>query len=71
MLIHRRIKSYFVTENLKAKSTRGYSRINIFICDKGFVNVYPMTSTSKFLAVLQNFAKEVGTSEVLVADPHQ
>ena len=46
MFRYRRIKSYFFTEIFftgKAKSTRGYSCTQIFISDKVFVKVYPMT----------------------------
>ena len=48
MLRYRRIKSQFFTDTFfvtaKAKSTRGYTHMQIFVSDKGYVKVYPMKS---------------------------
>ena len=38
--------------------------------DKGFVKVYPMQSTKEFPSALREFAKDFGSPEILVADPH-
>ena len=74
MLRYRRIKSWFFTDTFfvtaTAKSTRGYTMMQLFVSDKGYVKVYPMTSVKEFPAALRMFAKEVGAPEVLVADPH-
>ena len=56
MLIYKRIKSHFFTDTFfvtgKSKITRRYSCIQIFVSDKGFMKVYPMTSASEFPAEL-------------------
>ena len=44
--------------------------MQIFVYDEVFVKVYPMTSVRKFPAVLQEFAKDVGAPDILVADRH-
>ena len=48
MLRYWRIKSQFFTDTFfvtaKARSTRGYTHMQIFVSDKGFVKVYPMKS---------------------------
>ena len=45
--------------------------MQIFVSDKGFVKVYPMTSAREFPAALREFAKNVGAPEVLVEDPYR
>ena len=74
MLRYRRIKSEFYTDTFfvtgKAKSTRGYTCMQIFVSDKGFVKVYPMRSPGEYPMALRLFAKEVGAPEILVADPY-
>ena len=74
MLRYRRIKSEFYTDTFfvtgKAKSTRGYTCMQIFVSDKGFVKVYHMRKVSEYPQALKMFAKDVGAPEVLVADPH-
>ena len=46
MLRYKRIKSEFYTDTFfvtgKARSIRGYTCMQIFVSDKGFVKVYPM-----------------------------
>ena len=74
MLRYRRIKSGFYTDTFfvtgKATITRGYTCMQIFVSDKGFVKVYPMRKVSEYPAALKLFAKEVGAPGILVADPH-
>ena len=73
MLRYRRIQSYFFTDTMfvtaKAKSTRGYTMLQLFVSDKGFVAVYPMERKSQFHDCLQVFCKEVGVPISLVVDP--
>ena len=73
MLRYRRIKSQFFTNTFfvtgKARSTRGFSCMQIFVSDKGFVKVYPMRSEKEFPSALREFAKDFGAPEILVADP--
>ena len=74
-MLYRRIKSHFFTDNFfvtaKAKSTRGYTYMHIFVSDKGFVKVYPMKSLTEYPSALRKFAKEVGAPDILVANPHK
>ena len=48
MLRYRRVKSHFFTDTffvtVKSRSTMGFSCMQIFVSDKGFVKVYPMRS---------------------------
>ena len=73
MLRYRRIKSQFFTDTFfvtaKAKSTRGYTHMQIFVSDKGYVKVYPMKSLTEYPSAIRQFAKEVGAPDILVADP--
>ena len=73
-LRYRQIKSEFYTDTFfvtaKARSTRGNNCMRIFVSDKGFVKVYPMTKVSDYPQALKMFAKDVGALDVLVADPH-
>ena len=61
MLRYRRIKSQFFTNTFfvtaKAKSTRGYTHMQMFVSDKGYVKVYPMKSLTEYPSVLRQFAK--------------
>ena len=73
MLRYRRIQSYFFTDTMfvtsKAESTRGFTCLQLFVSDKGFVAVYPMEKKSDFDQALQLFCKEVGVPIALVVDP--
>ena len=52
MLRYRRIKSYFFTDTFfvtkKAASSRGYTCMQIFVSDKGYVFIAAMKSVSEF-----------------------
>ena len=73
MLRYRRLQSYFFTDTMfvtkAAKSTRGYTMLQLFVSDKGFVAVYPMSAKSEFVDCLHLFCKEVGVPISLVVDP--
>ena len=73
MLRYRRIQSYFFTDTMfvtsAAKSIRGYTMLQVFVSDKGFLAVYPMERKSDFHDCLQVFCKEVGVPISLVVDP--
>ena len=73
MLRYRRINSYFFSDTMfvtaSAKSTRGYTMLQLFVSDKGFVAVYPMEKKSDFQDCLQVFCKEIGVPISLVVDP--
>ena len=74
MLRYRRLNStffmdtFFVTK--KAKSVRGFTMMQIFVSDKGFVKVYGMKSLTEIPAAIRLFAKEVGAPNCFVCDPH-
>ena len=44
--------------------------MQIFVSDKVYVKVYPMSKVSEYPQALKQFAKDVGAPEVLIADPH-
>ena len=73
MLRYRRIKSNFFTDTMfvtkSAKSLRGYTMLQLFVSDKGYISVYPMEKKSDFRDCLHLFCKEVGVPEILVVDP--
>jgi hypothetical protein len=73
-LRYRRIHSSFFTDTLfatkGAKSTHGNICAQLFASDKGFVAVYPMKDQQSYFLALKEFAKDVGTPDVLVCDSH-
>ena len=75
MLRYKCIKSFSFTDTLfvtsKAKISRGYSFIHIFVSDKGFVYVDAMKSVSEFPKALKMFSKEVGVLEVFISNSHK
>ena len=73
MLRYKRINTHFFTNTFKAKkgyeSKRGYSYVQLFVSDKGFIFVVFMKKRSKFPLALKTFAKEVGVPTSLIMDP--
>ena len=73
MLSYCRIKSCFFTDTLfvtkAAKSIQGYTMIQLFVSDKGYLAIYPMRKRSEFKDALHLFCKEIGVPESLVVDP--
>ena len=61
MYRYRRIRSFFYSYTLfvtgKARSAHGYTCMQLFVSDKGYVFVVSMKSVSKFLQALKMFAK--------------
>ena len=53
----------------KASSSRGYTCMQLFVSDKGYVFVVPMKSANEFTKELQMIAKEVGVPLYLIAYP--
>ena len=45
--------------------------MHIFVSDKGFFKFYPMKSLTEYPSALQQFGKEVGAPDIMVADPHK
>ena len=75
MLCYRRIKSHFFADTFfvtkKAKSAQGFTYMQIFVSNKGFVKVYPMQGEVKFPTALREFSKDVGAPQILVTNPHK
>jgi hypothetical protein len=61
--------TFYVTK--KAKSVRGFTMMQLFVSDKGFVKVYGMTNESDITAAARMFCKEVGAPNAFVCDPHR
>ena len=61
--------TFFVTK--KAASSRGYTCMQIFVSDKGYVFIAAMKRVSEFPKDLKMFAKEVGVPEAIIADFHR
>ena len=72
MLRYKRIRSLFYTDTFfvkgDSKSLRGFTCMQIFVSDKGFIAVYPMKSKSQFIDCLHLFCKEIGVPNTLVMD---
>ena len=61
----------FVTK--KATSTRGYTAVQVYVTDKGFVYCYLMTSINQneYIQALRAFCREIGVMKTLVCDAHR
>ena len=73
MLRYRRIHQYFFMDTFFAtkkagKSSRGYTCMQLFVTDKGFVYLVPMKSKSELPQAMKMFAKEIGAPEAFVCD---
>eukprot|EP00956_Cyclotella_meneghiniana_P022884 scaffold43789_cov35-Cyclotella_meneghiniana.AAC.2 len=73
MLRYRRLKSCFFMDTFFAsvKSARGFTCMQIFVSDKGYVKVYGMKSVTEIPQAVKLFAKEVGAPNVFICDPHK
>ena len=74
MLRYKRISSLFYTDTFfssKVISKRGFSMMQLFVSDKGFVKVYGMKSEKEFINALKLFCKEVGAPKAIIVDSSQ
>merc|ERR1711983_656420 len=74
MLRYKRIESLFYTDTFfssKVVSKRGFSMMQLFVSDKGFVKVYGMRSQTEFIDALRLFCKEVGAPKAVIVDSHR
>jgi hypothetical protein len=73
MLRYKRINSQFFTDTFyitaKGKSSRGNTCAQLFVSDKGYVAIYPMSSKSQYKDALHLFCKEIGVPISLIVDP--
>jgi hypothetical protein len=51
------------------KSAQGFTCVQLFVSDKGFIYMVPMTSKGEFPKALKEFCKEVGVPCDLICDP--
>ena len=73
MLRYKRINEYFFMDTFFAtskarKSSRGHTCCQLFVTDKGFVYVIPMTSKREVPQALKQFAKEIGAPDAIICD---
>ena len=74
MLQYKRMSSMFYTDTFFSKkvvSKRGFSMMQLFVSDKGYVRVYKMKSQTEFVNALKMFCKEVGAPTAVIVDPHR
>ena len=50
------------------QSSQGHTYCQLFVTDKGFINVVPMKKKSEVLLASKQFAKEIGAPDSFVAD---
>ena len=71
------IDTVFYTDTMfvtgKAKSTRGYTAVQVYVSDKGYIYCHLMKgiNTGEYMAALKAFCKEVGVPSTIVCDPHK
>ena len=54
--------------NKSKKTTRGNTCAQLFVTDKGFVYVVPMTKETDMLLAIKPFAKTIGAPDALICD---
>ena len=59
--------TFFATKK-GGQSSRGHTRCQLFVTDKGFIYVVPMKKKSEVLLAIKQFAKEIGAPDSFVAD---
>ena len=73
MLRYKHLKEYFFMDTLFAtgkanKSSRGNNCAQLFVTDKGFVYIVPMTKESDVLQAVKQFAKAIGAPDAIICD---
>ena len=73
MLRYKHLDEYFFMDTLFAtakagKSSRGNSCCQLFVTDKGFLDVIPLKSKSDVILALKEFAKRIGVPEAIICD---
>ena len=71
MLRYRRLNSHFFTDTFfsKTKSLQGFNCAQLFVSDKGFINIYFKTRKGQFRDALHMICKEVGVPLDMACDP--
>jgi hypothetical protein len=73
MLRYKRVNEYFFMDTFFAtknagKSSRRNTCCQLFVSDKGFVYVVPMTSKMEVPQAVKEFAKEIGAPDAIICD---
>ena len=73
MLRYKRIKEHFFMDTFFAskksgKSLRGFTMMQLFVTDKGYIFPVPMRSKSEVPHAVKLFAKEVGAPDAIICD---
>ena len=73
MLRYKHLKHYFFMDTLFAtskanKSSRGNTCAQLFVTDRGFVYIVPMTKESDVLQAVKQFAKTIGAPDAIICD---
>ena len=73
MLRYKLIDQYFFMDNFfahkkKGNSSRGYTCMQLFVTDKWFVHVIPMTKKSEVPMALKTFARDIGAPDTILFD---
>ena len=59
--------TFFATSK-GGRSSRGHTCCQLFVTDKGFVYVVPMSSKKDVLKAVKQFAKEIGAPDAIISD---
>ena len=59
--------TFFATKK-GGQSSQGHTCCQLFVMDKGFVDIVPMRRKSEVLQVIKQFAKEIGAATSIIAD---
>ena len=59
--------TFFATKR-GGKSSRGHTRCQLFVTDKGFVFVVPMRRKCEVLQAMKQFAREIGAPKAFIVD---
>ena len=73
MLQYKRIDQYFFMGTLfskkrKGKSSQGYTCMQLFVTEKGFFHVIPITKKSEVPMAFKMFAKDIGAPDAIICD---
>ena len=73
MLRYKHLKHHFFMDTLFAtskadKSSRGNTCAQLFVTDKGFVYIVPMTKESDVLQAVKQFVKTIGAPDAIICD---
>jgi hypothetical protein len=73
MIRYRRINQHFYMDTFfsmkkRGQLSRGFSCMQLFVTDKGFIHVIPMKSRSEVPLAMKQFAKEIGAPDAFVCD---